>query len=411
MRASFYSANIVGKSSDVVAPIRSALEAAQKYVDFGLRLVDVEERPRPPLTGREEDLIRRYGLSQNDTFSGTDLRWWGSARKDYGAGGETPVWSKILFGRFAVRGHDMMSRPYFLKLESKDNGARSSKAAQTLAAIRSHGAVQAHLESDTRSLLVTAQATRSDHDPIGLESFLRRPPEEVEGLLPQVAEDIALDVAYGTPTTEPHPRSALLWRIHKSQEAAYDELWSSFSGEEAIKPSSLIGRFFEADVTDWIPWRACLHGDLHLGNVALDEDAGVVRAAVFDPGSMEAGACGRDIATLEVSLILHQTAAEPGILHVCRHLYDGSWADGTHPIQPGGSDIAVNTGRLLSLLREKALQESAVSVYRRLLLDSALIQLGSLLYGLSGNKIQRQPEAVELYRCLARWELEENGDI
>ena len=70
------------------------------------------------------------------------------------------------------------------------------------------------------------------------------------------------------------------------------------------------------------------------------------------------------------------------------------------------TDLAANTKTLLTHVRNRALQATDEATYRLLLLDQALIQLGSLAYGSFGNKISRPSEAVALYRVIAGWYLE-----
>ncbi len=203
----FFYRRVEHKGRDVVEVIREALEAAQRYMDFGISVVDARQTPRPPLSPREFDLLRRFGLNDKN-YAGLELRWWTSEQK----GPNPDDWAKVLVGRFLMRGHDLKSRPFFFKLESKVNGLGSSKGSTILGALTDHAQPMGHLECDHRSLLVTGQATGPDRgDPFSLSDFLAKPPSEVLRHLDRVAKDIAEGVRFGDPYPEPHPAKDLFW--------------------------------------------------------------------------------------------------------------------------------------------------------------------------------------------------------
>lgn len=107
----FFYRKVESKGRSVVEAVREALSAVQRYVDFGLSVVDGRQIPRPPLTPRECDILRRFGL-RDETYTGLELRWWSSEQK----GDDANDWAKVLVGRFLLRGHDLKSRPLFFKL-------------------------------------------------------------------------------------------------------------------------------------------------------------------------------------------------------------------------------------------------------------------------------------------------------
>lgn len=255
---------------------------------------------------------------------------------------------------------------------------------------------------------MTGQATGPDRgDPFSLSDFLSRSPEDVLPHLDRIAKDIADGVKFDDGKSAPHGVRDLFWRFHWPQLDLYDKSWEDkIGGEAELKPSTVLSRLADGVDAKWMQWQACLHGDLHLGNVALGMDDGNVRARVFDPDSMEAGPCGRDLAALEVSLVLHQVCPAPTIVDSCLTLFDGSSPEGVETTADS-SPVVLNTARLLNRLRPRALETTAISEYRILLLDYALVQLGSLARSSpeSGNKVKRADDAIALYRALAKWNL------
>jgi len=377
---------------------RKALEAAQQYVDFGVRIADVNERPWPPVTTREEDLIRRFGLA-NSTYAGVDLQWWSAERKD--DGGENPIWSKVLMGHFWLKDHDMETRSYFFKLESREHGEASFSAVRVLEGALQHVQVPGQLFSESRSLVVTAQATHSGKPPIALSQFLRRPSGEVGQQLEGIANDIADQLEkLGTASDEPKAPHEVVWKYHEVQIERYDASYLRFQNADDFLPSKLLIRLRASSDKPWIKWRSCQHGDLHLGNVSIDVFGGQAHGFLIDAGSMEPGPAAKDLAAFEIALVLHQTSSTDTVLEAIQGMFGGTDTSGTT-----SNDLSVNTLNLLQHVRRRALQATDEATYRLLLLDQALIQLGSLSYGSFGNKIARPTDAVALYRAIAGWYL------
>lgn len=193
-------------------------------------------------------------------------------------------------------------------------------------------------------------------------------------------------------------RRELLWPHHRPQAASYDRVYRQFSSDEQWLPSKVLEEIAVMGAQRWVSWRACQHGDLHLGNISLDESAGSVQAFLIDSGWMEPDACGKDLASLELALVLHQHVSESSIAAKVHHLFGGPVNE-----EPLENDALRNTAALLVLLRERALKETDLPVYSLLLLDQALMQLGSLVHGVTANKIASPVDAVELYRLIAAW--------
>lgn len=403
----FFHGQVITKGLSLEEEIfRHGLVKAWQYNDFGIRLVDGQEEPRPPLTPREEDLIRRSGLS-NETNKGVDLAWWSAERKDRGTGWETPQWVKVLQGRCVLDGEDGMSRHRFFKLESVENGERAYKSALRMQNKLPHIRVLGFHKSSTRGLLVTEKAGLSDEPPISLNTFLQMDTGVVLPAVPRLAHDIAEQLRRcDQPQREPRLIPELLWDHHTPE--SLDTAWGKFCGDvmgEDISPSVMWGMIHSLEERVWVDMRACQHGDLHLGNVSLDFNDGVApQAFIFDAGSMSRTVCGRDLARLEVSLLLHQKyQGGASLVSACSSHYDGCAAEADGEAPTGLLPHHHNTREMIKALRCEALTELEGRIYCLLLLDEILIQLGSLAFGTSQNKITRAYDAVELYRLLAGW--------
>jgi CheY-like chemotaxis protein len=407
LHENFFHAQVITKGLKLEEEIfQHGILKAWQYNDFGIRLVDRQEEPRPPLTPREEDLIRRGGLS-NETNKGVDLVWWSAERKDRGAGWESPQWVKVLQGRCVLDGDDGMSRHRFFKLESVENGERAHKSALRMQNKLPHIRVLGFHKSGTRSLLVTEKAGLSDEPPISLNTFLRMDTDVVLPSVPRLVHEIAEQLRRcDQPQKEPRLLPKLLWEHHTPE--SLDAAWGKFCGDVAgddISPASLWSMIRSSEERVWVDVRACQHGDLHLGNVSLDFNDGVApQAFIFDAGSMSRTVCGRDLARLEVSLLLHQKyQGGASLVSACAPLYDGSAADGERDAPDELPPHHRNTHEMVKALRREALTELEGHIYCLLLLDETLIQLGSLSFGTSQNKIVRAYDAVELYRLLSVW--------
>jgi CheY-like chemotaxis protein len=403
----FFHAQVITKGLSLEEEIfRHGILKAWQYNDFGIRLVDMQEEPRPPLTPREEDLIRRSGLS-NETNKGVDLAWWSAERKDRGSGWEAPQWVKVLQGRCVLDGEDGMSRHRFFKLESVENGERAHKSALRMQNKLPHIRVLGFHKSSARSLLVTEKAGLRDEPPISLNTFLQMDTEVVLPAAPRLAHDIAEQLRRcDQPQREPRLIPGLLWEHHtpESLDAAWGKFCVDITGDD-ISPGSMWGMIRSSEERVWVDVRACQHGDLHLGNVSLDFNDGVApQAFIFDAGSMSRTVCGRDLARLEVSLLLHQKyQGGASLVSACAALYDGSMAEGEGDAPDGLPPHHRNTREMIKALRREALMELEGRIYCLLLMDEVLIQLGSLAFGTSQNKVTRAYDAVELYRLLSVW--------
>jgi CheY-like chemotaxis protein len=393
---------IVGKGIDLAADIKTGLEAALEYCDIGIHIAGGPAEMYPLISAREEDLLRRCTLQEDDAI-GLDLRWWAADRRDC-SDNDSSDWVKVLQGRFLLLGDAGVSRPRFFKFESIENGERSRAGAIRLAQKLNHIQVIRSLRGSHRHLLVTDKAGPSNSEPLALSAFLAGPEASVRPSLRQVATDIADQLSeLGDTTVEEVATRDLLWPFHNSERLMGGCKENDLNGDG---PVELLCRLQEVDIRHWCNIRT-RHGDLHIHNVSLDQDAGDVRSYLIDPGGMRRGPAARDFASLEVSLLLHQryeTTTAGSLVSACQDLFDGASLDG--PDTPIAlSDHHKNTRALVQELRLHALQQckSPTPTYAILLLDEVLIQLGGLAFGTSQNKIYCQADAMELFRYLRAW--------
>lgn len=405
IEAGFYYGTIVGKSVDLPDEIMRGIEKVHKYTDFGIRLTDPTEQARPPLTPREEDLIRRCGLAK-ETAIGVNLQWWSAERRDWGAGGDVPQWVKVLQGRFLLRGEDGLSRPNFFKIESEENGTNAHEVAQVVADKLQHLRVVGFQQAGRRSLLVTDKAGPSNDSPVRLDAYLRQSHEDMMQSIPALAQDVAEQLQrFGPSRKLPIPLSKLLWNFHQQDTIAIAwEKVARASREINTDPDWLYVFLKSSEQILWVNVRPLQHGDLHIGNISLDMDGGRMRAYVFDAAKNSSTVCGRDLAALEVSLLLHQKySGDQSLVNACSELYNGCFPEGTEMIPVELEQHHRNTLIMVNAIRKQALKENTPDVYSILLLDEVFIQLGSFAFGTSQNKIQRAFDAVELYNLLALW--------
>jgi hypothetical protein len=145
----------------------------------------------------------------------------------------------------------------------------------------------------------------------------------------------------------------------------------------------------------------------------LDRDGASIRAFIIDAGALEQGACSRDLAALEISLVLHEDyGASEGLFEVPAAIaaFDGTASDALTDINDDTPETIRNVLTFVAALRREALLECKPETYSVLLMDQVLIQLGGLAFGTSQNRIRRPIDAVWLFRLLSKW-LAKNGLI
>jgi Ser/Thr protein kinase RdoA (MazF antagonist) len=133
--------------------------------------------------------------------------------------------------------------------------------------------------------------------------------------------------------------------------------------------------------------RPIVHGDLHMSNVALDSTSRGPEAYIFDAGVIRRSTAGRDLAVLEVSVLLHHHINLETLKTICSLIYDAVKPLDANTAASLPDPLAQNIVEFIRGLREGAKSWNRPDVYALLVFDFALIQLGGLMFGSSGNKV------------------------
>jgi CheY-like chemotaxis protein len=403
----FFYGKVLVKSPQVGSAIILAVNEVKKYLGAGIHIRDTERETYPTLGPRDEDLLRRCLLRQNNC-TGVDLKWWSA---EYGrATGSFAAhtgWTKTLTGRLLFA-DDGSSRLCFFKFAPTTGADTVIGDAKMMGHKLAHIKVLDALVSTNRSLLITQKVGTSDEDPISLATYLSRPPIEIVHSLPTIVKDIADQVrALGDVTEDRRFMRELLWPEHGRYQLKVE--WERNEGHaivddlgEAADPISLYDELNSEETLVTFKRQSFRHGDLNVTNVAIDLGDGEPAAYIFDASGCAPGPSVRDLAMLEVTSLLHHpgTRAE-SLVRSCAGLYSPTESNVFN--LDHGSDLARNTYRLISEIRAKAFKQEDPYLYVLMVFDSALIQLGGLAFGHSCNKIANPKDAALLAAYSARW--------
>ena len=171
----------------------------------------------------------------------------------------------------------------------------------------------------------------------------------------------------------------------------------------AIDPVELYLELHQSDQKQRFRERPIVHGDLHMNNVALDNTPRRLEAYIFDAGVIRRSAAGRDLAVLEVSILLHQQLGIETLIQVCSVIYDASTPPDENTFASVTNPLAQNVIEFVRGLRMGVNAWNRVEIYALLVFDFALIQLGGLSFGTSGNRIADPRAAGAVAAFVARW--------
>jgi hypothetical protein len=400
VRNSFAYGRVLVKSDHLKDEIELALQFVERYCDLGIHVRDSGTKTFPTLTPREEYLLRQAILG-DDQRIGLDLAWWSAAYDPY------DKWTKTLMGRFLLgegRGHSLHT---FFKLAACDGARNVFRDAEMLNQKLKHiKVVSAHTSGD-RSLLVTQSAGSGNGPPLSLDDVLSRPAISIGDQLPRLAKEVATQVAaLGDRTPDQRELRQLLWKYHDADRIANQ--WQKRGGEQVLEeygavvtcPVELFKSLAADGATVRYDLQSALHGDLNYSNIAIDEEDGVTHGFIFDASGSQSGVCVRDIAMLEVTVLLHQQA-EAGVLRACAPLYATEKEMQVQSIE--ATDREKNTFTFIRGIREVAEQFSEPHIYALMVVDNALLQLGGLDFGSSYNKIVSPHDACLLAGLTSRW--------
>ena len=128
-----------------------------------------------------------------------------------------------------------------------------------------------------------------------------------------------------------------------------------------------------------------------------------LEAYIFDAGVIRRSTAGRDLAVLEVSILLHQQLGIETLIQVCSVIYDASTPLDENTFASATDSLAQNIIEFIRGLRAGVNTWNPAAIYALLVFDFALIQLGGLSFGSSGNRIADPRAAGVVAAFAARW--------
>ena len=140
-----------------------------------------------------------------------------------------------------------------------------------------------------------------------------------------------------------------------------------------------------------------------MNNVALDDTSKGPAAYIFDPGVIRRSAAGRDVAVLEVSILLHQPIPLESFKNICAIIYDASRPVDVDAVSSIHDPKAQNIAEFIRGLRMGVKGWNQPELYALLVFDFVLIQLGGLRFGSSGNRITDKSAVGVLAAYVADW--------
>lgn len=360
----------------------------------------------PTLSPRDEDLVRR-SILQQEQCGGIDVKWWSADfAAPTGSFANYKGWNKLLTGRFLLNGARGLSRPMFFKLFPAGGSEIVLQDARILQSMLTHIKVLGGISTGDRSLLITEKIGSSNVDPIPLDDFLAQSTATVQPALMQIVKDITQQLAaLGNPSPNQLPLNDLIWEHHDPDRLG--DIFNHYSSNNAGLPVSppemirMLSTLRQNQTVVRIEQRLC-HGDLNPTNVALDISEDGIHAYIIDPSGMRATVNVWDFATLEITSLLHQEIPSgESLVRAWASLFSESIASpvdlhvDTHP------PAIANTLMLVVEIRMRALQMTDPKIYALMLFDLALIQAGGLAFQ-SVNKIRNPADAVLLASQAAR---------
>lgn len=382
--------------------IRRACLEALRYAGVGIHLRDGGLELYPTLSPRDEDLLRRSVLQQSGGI-GADLNWWSATRyAETGATGNP--WTKILMGRYLLGDGVGPSRPKFFKLLAGPDSHTVIESARKIEQKLTHIKITSTVVSRSTGLIVTEK--------VGAQNARPKPLGEMfQGIDRAAAFEIAGQIVsqiqqLGDLLDDSRPLSSLLWSAH--DERSLTDQWESLQGRlpEGLPPADPIALFLELrQCGDRVRLRErpIVHGDLHMSNVALDITPRGPEAYIFDAGVIRRSTAGRDLAALEVSVLLHQQLDVDTLKTICSLIYDAGKPLDEDTVSSINDPVAQNIIEFIRGLRAGINGWNPPEVHALLVFDFALVQLGGLRFGSSGNRIVDTRAPGVLAAFVAEW--------
>jgi len=384
--------------------IRRACREALRYTGVGLHLRDAGLEQYPTFSPREEDLLRRSVLQQSGGI-GADLSWWSANRSPQASAGSTSnPWTKVLMGRYLLDEGGGASRPKFFKLLAGPDSRSVIDSARKIEHKLTHIKITSTAVSRSTGLIVTEKVGAQDARPKPLgeifQAIDRAAAFEIAGQI------VAQVNQLGDLLDDSKPLGSLLWPAH--DEANLKSQWQSlqerFSGMlPASDPVALYVDLRQNQARVRLRERPIVHGDLHMSNVALDSTARGPEAYIFDPGVIRRSTAGRDLAVLEVSVLLHHHIDLDTLKTICSLIYDAAKPLDANTAASFADPLAENVVEFIRGLRDGVQSWNSPEIYALLVFDFALIQLGGLMFGSSGNRVVDTRAIGIVTAFAARW--------
>ena len=352
------------------------------------------------MSPREEDLLRRCVLADPCRL-GLDLRWW-SAETGATTGQPSPNRgpTKILMGVFLMDGVGT-SIPTFFKFQPAVNASSVRRDATILSQKLSHVKVFHAAHSRQRSLIVTQSATNRGV-PVPLSEFLRRDPESIRTVIPELVAQVCAQLdQLGDATPEAEvPVPEFFWEYLDRE--AMGKTWRQAAGTGLTDALATYDVLKTSKANVWTTRRNCNHGDLNATNIAIDADAATrPQAYIFDAAGIGSDFTLRDLATLEVTTILFNSPLMDDQFAACKALYEGSFVSNANAI--ASLPIVSNVSSLIRALRCRVTTDSDQAAYSLLVFDASLRQLFGLAVQPSPNKVRNPMHACALAAWVAEW--------
>lgn len=366
--------------------VKGELIRAIQYIDRyrAVRLLPSDGHPLPRLTPRDEDLVKRCIVAIDGKAA--TLRDWGNGTTlSLAVTGST----RVLFGTCELsRGP---SHPVFVKLVDEPFFTTELRAASLFSKIVPSYSVLQSAASACRGVIMSPKAGMSNSDTVSLlQSLAREDVSESDAIA--LADDVVAQLdKMGYAKHVMKPLSSFFWTHLKSERIglAWGRRPASFTSFSVL-PERLLPRLRGSADSIEVVERGYTHCDLHADNVACDCGSRW-SALIIDPGSMSPGPWGKDLAQLEVSLLLHQKSQPAGGI-----------VEAVQSQSRCRSSAANNTRAFLD--RTRCLRRSSCSdeAYHFMLLDSVLAQLDALADQVL-PRIQRPDDVYRLYTIIVEW--------
>jgi hypothetical protein len=323
-------------------------------------------------------------------------------------------------GSFLLDGSVGPSHPTFFKFEPSGNALIAARDLGIFSQKLSHVIRKYSGCSRHRSLIVTLSAT--GNRPVSLDAYLNGDPAMVAASLQPLVGDIVsqLDRLCAESDQQLPANQAFLWKpfLEETHRQTVRKFWGSSNVRELVRegnatPLPTMERLAANTSIVWTRQRACTHGDLNASNVSIDRAGdGRPRAYIFDPSGVHADHALRDLAYLEVTVLLFSPdPAERGLLRDCRGFYSDGLAENGVAIPSEASPYTQNVIELIKAIRTYVASTKDPETYSVLVFNAVLCQLFGLAVMPKRNKVVHPIQACLLACWASEWAVKSNPGL